>query len=645
MSLLMSWPSGWVEELITMTTTTTERETILYPTKDGRLIPVYADEMAEFEKEFGEYLATEEEWNAAANADLDYQDTMLFWTLEKMTEEEWEKFLGSGPEEFMSAEELGIEEPDDREELFINNESVFAVELRHRIGAGPLAGIFRRDKELVRTPRVGEDGYVEPDNGDDDGPAQVQVLTPAYLAAMVDTRYHVQDLVLDKEETKKAGEKKYRAVEALTPQRPVERAYNAAVMGEDAPHVRNLQGVTHTPVLRRDGTVLSKPGYDPVSRLLYLPNNGLKVPPIPEFPTDEERDQAREKILFLIKDFPFVSEDHRANFVGAMFTPPLKPLAPPPYQFLFITAPNPGSGKGFLAEILGGLHGRVMRGEMPRDAEELRKTITSVLLSTTAPIVCFDNLRGTIKSSVLEGLLTTAEWSDRHLGHNEDISVKNDRFWIATGNNAHLGGDMARRVLVVEIDPKMPNPETRTFDINPRRYVAEHRGELLAAILTIARGWVVAGKPMEMDRTDSFDVWRGTMRGMLKWAGFPGTFGGEDNQIAVVAEDDEEWGEFLAALHDLFGEKEFTAASVWDQLQVHVNNKAAGLDPVKLPEQLSEKYAKGNATTSSSSSFKKSLGKWMSYRVGRYAWGLKLVLAKKGGKKNPSTWTIESTEQ
>jgi len=129
---------------------------------------------------------------------------------------------------------------------------------------------------------------------------------------------------------------------------------------------------------------------------------------------------------------------------------------------------------------------------------------------------------------------------------------------------------------------------------------------------------------------------------MLKWAGFPGTFGGEDNQIAVIAEDDEEWGEFLAALHDLFGEKEFTSASVWDQLQVHVNNKAAGLDPVKLPEQLSEKYAKGNATTSSSSSFKKSLGKWMGYRVGRYAWGLKLVLAKKGGKKNPLIWMIES---
>jgi hypothetical protein len=482
MSLLMSWPSGWVEELLTMTTMieeTTEqaqekeRDTVVYFEKGWRrLFHVYADEMAEFEEEFGEHL--------------------------ELDPERWEEFLGPGPEQFMSAEELGIEEPDDREELFINNESVFAVELRHRIGAGPLAGIFRRDKELVRTPRVGEDGYVPPDNGDDDGPAQVQALTPAYLAAMVDTRYHVQDLVLDKDETKKTGEKKYRAVEALTPQRPVERAYNAAVMGEDAPHVRNLQGVTHTPVLRRDGTVLSEPGYDPVSRLLYLPNNGLKVPPIPEFPTDEKRDQAREKILFLIKDFPFVSEDHRANFVGAIFTPLLKPLAPPPYQFLFITAPNPGSGKGFLAEILGGLHGRVMRGEMPRDAEELRKTITSVLLSTTAPIVQFDNLRGTVKSSVLEGLLTTAEWSDRHLGHNEDISVKNDRFWIATGNNAHLGGDMARRVLVAEIDPKMPNPETRTFDINPKRYVADHRGELLAAILTIARGWVVAGKPMEM---------------------------------------------------------------------------------------------------------------------------------------------------
>jgi hypothetical protein len=570
-----------------------------------------------------------------------------------MTTEEWEEWINLPAWIETQAEAaLGGDNPeDDRPELIVANASKAAAELRELIGTGPLAGVFRRGHELVRTPRVGEDGYVEADNGDDDGPAQVQTITPSVLKTMVEVHYHVLDLVLDREATKEKGEKTYRQVEALVPRESIEHVYNAARSGDGTPHVRVLKGVTHTPVLRRDGSVLTEPGYDPVSKLLYLPDPGLEVPEVPDEPTDEDVAQAVKEILFVIKDFPFVSEDHRANWIGLAFTPMLKPLVPPPYQFGFITAPNPGSGKGFLADIIAGLHGRVMRGEMPRDAEELRKSITSTLLSTTAPVVQFDNLRGTIKSSVLEGLLTTSDWTDRHLGHNEDISVKNDRLWLATGNNAHLGGDMARRVIVVEIDPKMPNPETRKFDINPPRYVAEHRGKLLAAMLTIARGWYLAGMLSEPDRSDSFEVWRGSMRGLIKWAGMPGTFGGENNEIAVISEDDDEWGEFLSALHDVFEDRHFTASDVYDMLQpgsweelpkvqklanevdVFDNldqakdlvRKAVGqprssaLDPVKLPEQLSEKFAKSNAVDRSAQSFKKSLGRWMGYRVGRYA--------------------------
>jgi hypothetical protein len=40
------------------------------------------------------------------------------------------------------------------------------------------------------------------------------------------------------------------------------------------------------------------------------------------------------------------------------------------------------------------LHGGVQRGEMPRDADELRKSITAALVDTTAPVVTFDNSPG-----------------------------------------------------------------------------------------------------------------------------------------------------------------------------------------------------------------------------------------------------------
>ena len=187
--------------------------------------------------------------------------------------------------------------------------------------------------------------------------------------------------------------------------------------------------------------------------LLYLPDETVTVPPIPDNPTAARIRKAVKLILEPIKEFPFVTEHDRATWIGLAFTPALRPLFPPPYQMGVITATNPGSGKTLLANMLMALHGGVPRGEMPREDAELRKAITGTLMTTTAPIVLFDNLAGTIKSPVLDGLLTMKVWSDRWLGQNKEVSAPNDRLWLATGNNAQFGGDLGRRLAMVKLAP------------------------------------------------------------------------------------------------------------------------------------------------------------------------------------------------
>jgi hypothetical protein len=242
------------------------------------------------------------------------------------------------------------------------HESMCLVQMR--LGRGVLVGIFRREGTLVHTPRIGEDGYIPPKVGHD-GPAQVQMMTKEQLAARVNVRYHVQDLILDKEKTKEKGEKAYRPVEALVPPATIQTVYEAAGMDEGTPNVRELHGVTHTPVLRPDGSVLHEPGYDTSTRMLYLPDPGLVVPPIPDEPTADDIKQARELILFLTEEFPWVSEDHRATWNGLFMLPALRPIIRPPYPFGVITAPNKGSGKGFLAGMIRDTHGGVMRSGSP----------------------------------------------------------------------------------------------------------------------------------------------------------------------------------------------------------------------------------------------------------------------------------------
>jgi hypothetical protein len=84
--------------------------------------------------------------------------------------------------------------------------------------------------------------------------------------------------------------------------------------------------------------------------------------------------------------------------------------------------------------------------------------------------------------------------------------------------------------------------------------------------LTVARGWVVAGKPSNDVRSDNYASWVGGLRGMLGWAGFTGTFGGGNTETAVSA-DDEEWHHSLVALHSSFGTEPFTVKDLVARLE------------------------------------------------------------------------------
>jgi hypothetical protein len=430
------------------------------------------------------------------------------------------------------------------------------------------------------------------------------------------------------------GKSVKREVPALFPQSAAQSACESSRLGEYAPYLRDLHGVTHTPTMRPDGTILDVPGYDRATGLLYLPDPDLKVPAIPDHPTAAQIKAAVELILQPIEEFPFVSDDDRATWTGLAFTPALRPLFPPPYQMGVITATNPGSGKTLLANLLMTLHGGVQRGEMPRDDAELRKSITATLVTTTAPIVLFDNLAGVVKPPVLDGLLTARTWTDRFLGQTKEVTAPNDRLWLGTGNNAQFGGDLARRTQMVSLDPPAANHHLRTdFDIkNLGGWMEAHRSEYLGAILTIARGWVNAGAPRTEERSDSYAKWISGLRGLLKWAGFQGTFGGTENAAAISSED-EEWRDFLIAIHNVHGRASWLTKTLVDSIGTGTTNGwpvrtqvQASIDPASLPGDLSEKWAQGErGYTKTDAAFRRSLGKWLQFRHGRYAGGWKLV--------------------
>lgn len=259
--------------------------------------------------------------------------------------------------------------------------------LQDEVGTNHLAGVFLRGGQLVYTPRVGEEGYVPPKHGpgheaDDDGEAQVRRLTAGELKARV--RKHYRPYVLSRG-------KKPVPIPVMFPGGPASEVVAAPDL---CPNVRRLYKITHTPILRLDGSILDTPGYDDETGFLFLPKVGEHFRSVPDNPSASQLLLARKVIEMLVVDFPWVTPSDRANYIGGpLFTPILRSILLPAYPLFGIRAPMRGSGKTLLGLVARILHSGIIRSEFPHSEEEVHKTITAILSDTTGPVVQFDNVR------------------------------------------------------------------------------------------------------------------------------------------------------------------------------------------------------------------------------------------------------------
>jgi hypothetical protein len=192
----------------------------------------------------------------------------------------------------------------------------------------------------------------------------------------------------------------------------------------------------------------------------------------------------------------------------------------------------------------------------------------------------------------------------------------------------------------VSLDPPEANPHLRkNFKIKDLdAWMQQHRGELLAAILTVARGWVVAGQPSPVVRSDDYAPWVNGLRGLLGWAGFLGTFGGGSSE-AAMSSDDEEWHGFLIELHGAFGVEPFTTKGLVSQLSNHQSWHGGSIDAATLPGDLAEKWS--HIRDGRDGGFRKSLGWWLKNREGRYASGWAVVAADRDTKAGVARYAVK----
>jgi hypothetical protein len=292
---------------------------------------------------------------------------------------------------------------------------------------------------------------------------------------------------------------------------------------KDRWQLRQLKGIIEAPTLRRDGSVLDRPGYDPISKLM-LDTGGVEYPPIKDHPTKEDALKALRVLKEPFGEFPFVVED---NFESPSLSVALSAVltglirrtleSAPIHGF---DAPEAGTGKGLACNVVS----MIVTGHkttainFSKSDEEFKKLLFSALLANDQ-VIQIDNITRPLEGESLNSALTESSLRDRVLGASKMATVSTNALFTANGNNLKVKGDTHRRIIACRMDAG-ERPEERKFRVpNLLAMVADRRPEFVAAGLTILRAFEVAGRPgvEQLQPFGSFEEWSARVRGALVW--------------------------------------------------------------------------------------------------------------------------------
>jgi len=406
--------------------------------------------------------------------------------------------------------------------------------------------------------------------------------------------------------------------------------------------LRDLRAVISAPTMRPDGSLLVTSGYDEATGLLVSPG---QWPHIPDEPSHDALVAAAATLWRPFADFPFVDETSRSVMVAALLTAKVRqslPLAPG----TSFDAPDAGTGKTLLGKCL-----LVVSGTAPtvvpecRDEGEMRKRLLSILRAGQ-PGVLFDNIRGQFGSSTIEALLTAEHYSDRVMGFSQMISLPTRVLVLFSGNNFRPSGDLWRRILTSRIDAKIDQPELRSFPLDAFAHCRQHRQEIVAAGLTLLRGFVAAGLPRTTtDKLGSFEAWDDLVRQAVIWIGSQNlmpkgaSVGDPVKAIAVAKADEPERQKllaFLSVVHEIMEDQRWSVANLMTRSEA---TAASEHDPTDGPvsalwatlDDIAGERGKIN---------RRRLGRWVEKHADRRVSGLGLERCP--GRAGAAYWRVRS---
>ena len=293
-----------------------------------------------------------------------------------------------------------------------------------------------------------------------------------------------------------------------------------------------------------------------------MPPDGLNVPPLPDAITDDVLREARRLLVEeLLGDFMFegVSRDALVkvalgdevpppsllNLIGFMLEQFVRPLIEGPVLPMLITKPIRGAGASLLMEAVQiVVDGLPSSRPLSKSEDERRKTVFTALLAGAATIY-WDNVVGSVDSQVLAQLFSEDTFTDRELGRSAERQLPVRASFALSGNRPTFSDELRRRLSLVNLDPQTHEPEKRLGfrHRNLPAWAREHRGELVWALLVLARNWLDRGRPAPRNAPTigRYESYVDTIGGIIE-AAAPSWTTWQGNRAALneIASNDEE---------------------------------------------------------------------------------------------------------
>ncbi len=368
--------------------------------------------------------------------------------------------------------------------------------------------LFTHSSELVRVPQTPR------------GDARIEILNQKTFNHVLNTQAPYR---------KTRGDSDY--VSAAAPKDVAEHLF-----ADPALPVPELEKIVTVPTFTKDGDLIQMPGYHKASGLLYLPDPGFEIPAIPTSGLEHAAQQSAEYLIDLFSDFPFdgcTRQENVANpgasltnFLALLLTPFVSAIIDDVVPAHLLTKPAPGTGASLLAEACQLVtDGRTdLRPPLSRNEDERRKALFTAL-QTQKNFLVYDNVAGEMDSPTIASFLTSREWTDRILGRTGERTMRNSSATVWTGINPGFSPELLRRLSLIKLDAKMANPGERnpaSFKIKGdlKSYIRAHRGQIIAACLTLVKHWIEKGKPnAKSNPLASFERWHRVVGGILEIVG------------------------------------------------------------------------------------------------------------------------------